>query len=72
MQIESGERGERRLWRMKRPERVAAVDKIEDQRKPEDFVGHRNRTPGTKNGKGGVYFIFHTGSVFGYFSPHSL
>jgi hypothetical protein len=28
-------------------ERVAAVDKIEDQRKPEDFVGHRNRTPGT-------------------------
>ena len=28
---------------MKRPERVAAVDKIEDQRKPEDFIGHRNR-----------------------------
>ena len=24
--------------------RVAAVDKIEDQRKPEDFIGHRNRT----------------------------
>ena len=23
---------------------MAAVDKIEDQRKPEDFVGHRNRT----------------------------
>jgi len=42
-----GERGERRRWREERPERVAAVDKIEDQRKPEDFVGHRNRTPGT-------------------------
>ena len=38
-----GERWERRLRRMKRPERVAAVDKIEDQRKPEDFIGHRNR-----------------------------
>ena len=24
---------------------MAAVDKIEDQRKPEDFIGHRNRTP---------------------------
>ena len=24
--------------------RVAAVDKIEDQRKPEDFFGYRNRT----------------------------
>ena len=28
---------------VKRPERVAAVDKIEDKRKPEDFIGHRNR-----------------------------
>ena len=27
---------------MKRPERVAAVDKIEEKRKPEDFIGHRN------------------------------
>ena len=25
-------------------ERVAAVEKIEDQRKPDDFFGHRNRT----------------------------
>ena len=25
------------------PERVAAVDKIEEKRKPEDFIGHRNR-----------------------------
>ena len=25
----------------------AAVDKIEEKRKPEDFVGYRNRTPGT-------------------------
>ena len=27
-------------------ERVAAVDKIEDKRKPEDFIGHRNRRAG--------------------------
>ena len=26
-------------------ERVAAVDKIEEKRKPEDFFGHRNRPP---------------------------
>ena len=39
------ERWERCRWQMKRPERVAAVDKIEDQREPEDFIGHRNRTP---------------------------
>ena len=25
--------------------RVAAVDKIEEKRKPEDFIGHRNRKP---------------------------
>ena len=31
---------------MKGAERVAAVDKIEDQRKPEDFIGHRNRKTG--------------------------
>ena len=36
------ERWERRQWRRKRPERVAAVDKIEEMRKPEDFIGHRN------------------------------
>ena len=29
--------------RIKRPERVAAVDKIEEKRGPEDFIGHRNR-----------------------------
>jgi len=29
---------------MKEAERVAAVDKIEEKRKPEDFIGHRNRT----------------------------
>ena len=40
----TGERWERRLWREERPERVAAVDKIEEKRKPEDFIGHRNRT----------------------------
>jgi len=38
-----GERKERRLWRIQRLERVAAVDKIEEKRKPEDFIGHRNR-----------------------------
>jgi len=26
-------------------ERVAAVDKIEEKRKPDDFIGHRNRPP---------------------------
>ena len=30
-------------------ERVAAVDKIEEKRKPEDFVGHRNRPPAYYN-----------------------
>ena len=39
-----GERSERCLWQKKRTERVAAVDKIEDQLKPEDFIGHRNRS----------------------------
>ena len=37
-----GERVDRRLWRSKGDERVAAVEKIEDQRKPEDFFGNRN------------------------------
>ena len=46
-----GERWERRQWRKKRPERVAAVDKIEEKRKPEDFIGHRNRkSPLTTDG----------------------
>ena len=38
----TGERWERRRWREERPERVAAVEKFEDQRKPEEFFGHRN------------------------------
>ena len=38
-----GARVDRRLWRRKGDERVAAVEKIEDQRKPEDFFGYRNR-----------------------------
>ena len=29
--------------RMKRPSACAAVDKIEEKRKPEDFIGHRKR-----------------------------
>ena len=39
----AGERYERCLWQMKRAERVAAVEKIEEKRKPDDFFGHRNR-----------------------------
>ena len=46
--IQDGERCDRRRWRMKGAERVAAVDKIEDQRKPEDFIGHRNRKTGRR------------------------
>ena len=38
-----GERTERCRWQKKRGERVAAVEKIEEKRKPEDFFGHRNR-----------------------------
>ena len=38
-----GERGKRRRGREERPERVAAVEKIEEKRKPDDFFGHRNR-----------------------------
>ena len=41
--IQDGERCDRRRWRSKGAERVAAVDKIEEKRKPEDFIGHRNR-----------------------------
>ena len=39
----SGERADRRRWREEGGERVAAVEKIEEKRKPEDFFGHRNR-----------------------------
>ncbi len=38
-----GERADRRLWREKGGERVAAVEKIKEKRKPADFFGHRNR-----------------------------
>ena len=49
--VPGGERVDRRLWRRKGDERVAAVEKIEDQRKPEDFFGYRNRiTPYGENG----------------------
>ena len=41
--IVPGERADCRLWREEGGERVAAVDRIEDQRKPEDSIGHRNR-----------------------------
>ena len=38
-----GERCDRYQWQKKGAERVAAVDKIKDQCKPEDFIGYRNR-----------------------------
>ena len=40
--IFSEERADCCLWQMQGGKRVAPVDKIEDQRKPEDFIGHRN------------------------------
>ena len=36
------ERPDRRRGRKQGGERVAAVDKIKEKHKPEDFVGHRN------------------------------
>ena len=42
--VSGGERAERCRWQMKRGERVAAVDQIEGKRKPDDLIGHRNRT----------------------------
>ena len=53
MQMSGGERIERRQWRKKRGERVAAVDKIEGKRKPEDFIGHRNRESAATSSKTG-------------------
>ena len=44
--FQRGERAEHRRWRMQRGERVAAVEKIEVQRKPDDFFGHRKRYAG--------------------------
>ena len=45
-----GERSERCLWQNKRGERVAAVDKIEERREPNDFIGLRNRTASAHTG----------------------
>ena len=52
--ISKGERCDRRRWREKGAERVAAVDKIEEKREPEDFIGHRNRGQ-SNNAKGVVH-----------------
>ena len=41
---DKGERPDRRQWRKKGRERVAVVQKIEDKRKPDDFLGYRNRS----------------------------
>ena len=38
-----GERAERCQWQIQRGEGVAAVEKIEVKREPEDFFGNRNR-----------------------------
>ena len=38
--------------------RVAAVDKIKDQRKPKDFIGHLNRTPVVLSAKEGNFISF--------------
>ena len=38
-----GERADCRRWRKQGGERVAAVEKIKGERKPDDFFGHRNR-----------------------------
>ena len=64
---------------------MAAVDKIEDQRKPEDFIGHRNRKPVVLSAKGGNYisksnnsssslkFVdFASPHLFGLGSAHSV
>lgn len=45
MQIESGERGECRRWRVKRPEQVAAVGVQHSRFVAKAHTGHRNRTP---------------------------
>ena len=37
-----GQNAERCQWQRKRGVLWAAVDKIEDQRKPDDFIGYRN------------------------------
>ena len=57
MQQSGGERGERCRWQMKRAERVAAVEKIEEKRKPEDFFGHRNRYVVLKIGHSPCLFL---------------
>ena len=45
--LDGGERSKRCRWQSQRGERVAAVGKIEEKRKPEDFSGNHNRTHGT-------------------------
>ena len=41
--VRDGERWERRLWRIKRPERVAAVGRKQVCLSDAVFAGHRNR-----------------------------
>ena len=76
---EGREQGERRRGRIQRPERVAVVEKIEDQRKPDDFFGYHNsrRTAATavaflqksKSNKGS-HFEPRKRCVFGTFLYH--
>ena len=55
MQQSCGERSERCLWQIQRGERVAAVEKIEEKRKPDDFFGHRNRIVAATSSKTGGF-----------------
>jgi len=47
MRLSGGERCERCRWQEKRAERVAAVEKFEDQRMPDESFGYRNRVVAT-------------------------
>ena len=77
---EGREQGERRRGRIQRPERVAVVEKIEDQRKPDDFFGYHNsrRTAATavafsqksKSNKGSQKEKSHDGVAFSFCSFH--
>ncbi len=44
MRMDNGERWERCLWQMKRPERVAAVGERGSRSDGDESTGHRNRT----------------------------
>ena len=43
---------------------MAAVDKIEDQRKSENFIGHRNKIPVVQYAKVGIFVFVIYGCTF--------